>query len=308
MGDLYGNSGAIALGNMRTKMVRDMNEKVKKHNDTVQNTIQGLQDQASSAFLTKEIRDQALNLWTGKDIPGKVGEFNKYYADRASAKAKGANPVESTQENIAESDNAPKVEDAMTPEQETGATDAPAAEPVNEGAAQGETVAEVADSAEADVSKGLEASLSGAESAAKSGGEAVAKSLGEKASGLLGKAGVLGSAALGGYDLYEDIKHKSIQGNNAWEKASNLLQIGGTLGDLAGTFFPPAKLIGGVLDLASGITDSVGEKVEEDQKSKDLKAEQQKETQKSTSVAEQEKSTPSLIATTALTAATGRVQ
>ena len=29
MGDLYGNSGAIALGNMRTKMVRDMNEKVK---------------------------------------------------------------------------------------------------------------------------------------------------------------------------------------------------------------------------------------------------------------------------------------
>ena len=312
MGDLYGNSGAIALGNMRTKMVRDMNEKVKKHNDTVQNTIQGLQDQASSAFLTKEIRDQALNLWTGKDIPGKVGEFNKYYADRASAKAKKANPVESTQENIAESDNAPKVEDAMTPEQETGATDAPAGEPVNEGATQGESVAEVAESAEADVSKGLEASLSGAESAVKTGlkagGEEVAKSVGEKASGLLGKAGVLGSAALGGYDLYEDIKHKSIQGNNAWEKASNLLQIGGTLGDLVGTFFPPAKLIGGVLDLASGITDSVGEKVEEDQKSKDLKAEQQKETQKSTSVAQQEKSTPSLIATTALTATTGRVQ
>lgn len=308
MGDLYGNSGAIALGNMRTKMVRDMNEKVKKHNDTVQNTIQGLQDQASSAFLTKEIRDQALNLWTGKDIPGKVGEFNKYYADRASAKAKGANPVESTQENIAESDNAPKVEDAMTPEQETGATDAPAGEPVNEGATQGESVAEVAESAEADVSKGLEASLSGAESVAKSGGEAVAKSVGEKASGLLGKAGVLGSAALGGYDLYEDIKHKKIEGNNTWEKASNLLQIGGTLGDLVGTFFPPAKLIGGVLDLASGVTDSVGEKVEEDQKSKDLKAEQQKETQKSTSVAQQEKTTPSLIATTALTATTGRVQ
>lgn len=308
MGDLYGNSGAIALGNMRTKMVRDMNEKVKKHNDTVQNTIQGLQDQASSAFLTKEIRDQAINLWTGKDIPGKVGEFNKYYADRASAKAKKANPVESTQENIAESDNAPKVEDAMTPEQETGATDAPAGEPVNEGATQGESVAEVAESAEADVSKGLEASLSGAESVAKSGGEAVAKSVGEKASGLLGKAGVLGSAALGGYDLYEDIKHKKIEGNNTWEKASNLLQIGGTLGDLVGTFFPPAKLIGGVLDLASGVTDSVGEKVEEDQKSKDLKAEQQKETQKSTSVAQQEKTTPSLIATTALTATTGRVQ
>jgi hypothetical protein len=67
--------------------------------------------------------------------------------------------------------------------------------------------------------KGLTTALSGA------GG---AKGVASKVSGVIGKAGVLGSAALGGMDLYEDIKGGGIQGNNNWEKASNLLQIGGT--------------------------------------------------------------------------------
>jgi len=300
MGDLYGTSGAIALGNMRTQMVRDMNKNIKEHNENVQNTIQGLQSQASSQFLTKEIRDQAVNLWTGKDLPGKVGEFNKYFADRAAAKAAKANPVESTQENLSAAEDAPTPADAMTPEQQTGATE-PTTEPVSEGAAQGETVSEVADSAEADVGEGLEGALKGS-------GEEAAATFGKKASGLLGKAGVLGSAALGGYDLYEDIEQKKIAGNNTWEKASNLLQIGGSLADLAGTFFPPAKLIGGVLDIASGVTDSVGEKLEEDQTSDDLKGQQTKETETAVTGASLEQQDPRLQATTGLTAVTGRVQ
>jgi len=301
MADLYGTSGAIALGNMRTKMVRDMNDNIKEHNEKVQTTIQGLQNQASSAFLTKEIRDQAVNLWTGKDIPGKVNEFNQYFADRASAKAKKANPVESTQENLGESQEAPTPEDGMTPEQETGATDAPAGEPVSEGASQGETVSEVAEGAEADVGEGLENALKGS-------GEEVASSFGKKASGLLGKAGVLGSAALGGYDLYEDIKSGKIQGNNDWEKASNILQIGGSIADLAGTFFPPAKLIGGVLDIASGVTDSVGEKLDEDKTSDDLKGEETADTESTVTGGSLEQKDPGLTATAGLTAVTGRVQ
>lgn len=301
MSDLYGTSGAISLGNMRTQMVRDMNNHIKEHNEKVQTTIQGLQGQASSKFTTAEIKDQAMNLWTGKDIPGKVGEFNKYFADRAAAKAAKANPVESTQENLAQSNDAPTTEDAMTPEQTTGATDAPGGEPVSEGASQGETVSEVADSAEADVGEGLENSL-------KTGGEEAAESFGKKASGVLGKAGVLGSAALGGYDLYEDIKTGKVQGNNTWEKASNLLQIGGSIADIAGTFFPPAKLIGGVLDIASGVTDSVGEKVEADKTSDDLKQEQQEQTETDVSQKSLEQQDPSLRATTGLTAVTGRVQ
>ena len=126
----------------------------------------------------------------------------------------------------------------------------------------------------------------------KEGGEVAESAFGKAA----GKVGVLGSAALGGMDLYEDIKSKKIVGNNDWEKASNLLQIGGTVGDLVGSFFPPAKLVGGVLDLASGITDTVGEKLDEDKQADDLKTQQQEETEQTIAAPVQE------------TVATGRVQ
>jgi len=40
---------------------------------------------------------------------------------------------------------------------------------------------------------------------------------------------------------------------------------------------PPLKLIGGILDIASGVTDSVGEKLDESKQASDLQSEQQKE-------------------------------
>ena len=297
MADLYGTSGAISLGNMRTQMVRDMNNHIKEHNEKVQTTIQGLQSQASSAFLTKEIRDQAINLWTGKDIPGKINEFNKYFADRAAGKSLGTNMVENTVNNLKQ--QATSAANGLLDGAKT--TTKVAGEVVSEGANAAESVADVAKTAESSVGKGLTSALEGAAGAG-------AKGIASKVSGVIGKAGVLGSAALGGVDLYEDIKNKSIQGNNTWEKASNLLQIGGSLADIVGTVFPPARLIGGALDIASGVTDSVGEKLEEDKTSKDLKQEQSKETDKTVTAGSLQKQEPSLIGTTGLTAVTGRVQ
>jgi hypothetical protein len=297
MADLYGTSGAISLGNMRTQMVRDMNNHIKEHNEKVQTTIQGLQSQASSAFLTKEIRDQAINLWTGKDIPGKINEFNKYFADRAAGKSLGTNMVENTVNNLKQ--QATSAANGLLDGAKT--TTKVAGEVVSEGANAAESVADVAKTAESSVGKGLTSALEGAAGAG-------AKGIASKVSGVIGKAGVLGSAALGGVDLYEDIKNKSIQGNNTWEKASNLLQIGGSLADIVGTVFPPARLIGGALDIASGVTDSVGEKLEEDKTSKDLKQEQSKETDKTVTAGSLQKQQPSLIGTTGLTAVTGRVQ
>ena len=267
-----------------------------------------MKDQAQSAAQFKEIKDQAINLWAAKDIPGKAKEFNKYFADRAAAKAKGSNPVENTSNSLTESEEAPNVSDGMTEGQVT--TDA-GGEAVSEGARQGETVSEVAEGADSAVAEGLETTLTGAKAGAKAGlkaGEEAAESFASKASGLLGKVGVLGSAALGGMDLYEDIKHDQIQGNNTWEKASNVLQIGGSIADLAGTFFPPAKLIGGVLDIASGVTDSVGEKVEENQTEQDLKGQEQSQTETTETVSDVETRDPQLVARTALTAVTGRTQ
>jgi len=277
MADLFGvNGNAVAMGNARMQAVRDFNERVKEHNDNVMNQIQGLREAQKSADTIQAIKTQATNLWTAKDIPGKVAEFNKYYADRAAGKALGTNPVQNTVNNLkqqAQSKASGFLEQAKSTTQAGG-------EAISEGANAAESVSDVAKSATSAVGKGLTTTLEGAAAAKDAAG-----GIAGKVSGALGKVGVLGSAALGGMDLYEDIAHGGVQGNNNWEKASNLLQIGGTVGDLVGTVFPPAKLIGGVLDLASGLTDTVGEKLDEDKQASDLQQQQQQETEKPLAVA-----------------------
>jgi len=292
MNDLYGTSSAIAMGNMRSREVRDFNDRVREHNQQVTNQIQSLREAQKSADTIQAIKTQAVNLWTAKDIPGKVQEFNKYYADRAAGVTSATNPVANTANNLRK--QATSAADGFLDGAKT--TTKAVREAVSEGANAAETVSDVAKTAESTVGKGLTTALSGAEGAAS------------KVSGVLGKAGVLGSAALGGMDLYEDIKGDGVQGNNTWEKASNLLQIGGSIGDLVGTVFPPAKLIGGVLDLASGITDTVGEKLDEDKQASDLKTQQAQETEKTEKISDVQRQDPTQIATTGLTAVTGRTQ
>ena len=262
--DLYGTNGnAIAMGNARMAAVRDFNDRVRQHNEQVNSTIQGLRDAEATTETIKQIKDQATNLWTAKDIPGKVNEYYKWKASRNAPNPTEGSIRSTRQAPPADAEPAPAVTEAGADTTEAGG------EAISEGANAGETVSEVAESSEgADgaVAKGL----------AKEGEDIVEKgALGK----VMSKVGVLGSAAQGGMDLYEDIKSGQIQGNNTWEKASNVLQIGGSIADIAGTVFPPAKLLGGVLDLASGITDTVGEKLESDQKSEDLTTEQQQDTE-----------------------------
>ena len=265
MADLFGvNGNAVAMGNARMQQVRDFNDRVKEHNQNVTDQIQGLREAQKSADTIQAIKTQATNLWVAKDIPGKVNEFNKYFADRAAGRAAASNPVANTVNNLRKQATSATDGFLSQAKQSTQAV----REAVSEGANAAETVSDVAKTAESAVGKGLTTALSGTEGAAS------------KVSGVLGKAGVLGSAALGGMDLYEDIKGGGIQGNNNWEKASNLLQIGGTIGDLAGTIFPPAKLIGGVLDLASGLIDTIGEKLDEDKQGSDLTTQQAQQTEK----------------------------
>ena len=282
MSDLFGvNGAAVAMGNARMQQVRDFNGRVKQHNYNVMNQIQGLREAQKSADTIQAIKTQATNLWVAKDIPGKVQEFNKYFADRAAGKALGTNPIQNTVNNLkqqAQSKASGFLEQAKSTTQAGG-------EAISEGANAAESVSDVAKSATSAVGKGLTTTLEGAAATAKGAAEGAAAGVAGKVSGVLGKGGVLGSAALGGMDLYEDIAHGGIQGNNNWEKASNLLQIGGTVGDLVGTVFPPAKLIGGVLDLASGLTDTVGEKLDEDKQASDLQTQQQQETEKPMAVA-----------------------
>lgn len=291
--DLYGtNTAAISMGNARRQEVRDFNDRVKQHNDNVTTTIQGLQAQAQSAAKVQEIKDTAQGLWTGSNMPNKIAAYNKWKADRAAGKAGSkTNPTENNDADLETQANETQAEttrpqETTTPPQETPVVNEGGdSAPVSEG--------EAAESAGADIGESLEnagAKDAGAalKTAATEGGEEVAETLGSKLAGGAGKAlgvagkgaGALMGGAMAGMDIYEDIKGGKIQGNNTWEKASNILQIGGGIADVVGTVFPPAALLGGVLDLASGATDAVGEQLDTKQKTEDLQQEGQKEQDK----------------------------
>tara|TARA_R110001599_G_scaffold78585_1_gene213569 strand:+ start:102 stop:947 length:846 start_codon:yes stop_codon:yes gene_type:complete len=85
-------------------------------------------------------------------------------------------------------------------------------------------------------------------------------------SGIVGSmvkgVSVLGDIAQGGDDLYTDIKSGKIAGNNGWEKAGNVLQIGSGIADTVGLVFPPAEVIGGILGVIGGVVNSIGEEKE----------------------------------------------
>ena len=96
-----------------------------------------------------------------------------------------------------------------------------------------------------------------------------AKDLGEGES-LLSKGGKLAGKAAkglstvsdiaqGGMDLYADIKQGGIAGNNGFEKAGNVLQIGSGIADTVGLVFPPAELIGGLFGALGGILTGAGD-------------------------------------------------
>ena len=283
--DLYGTSAnAIAQGNARASAVRDLNERIRQHNTDVANKISGLKDQVNNTERLKEFQQSAQALWTGKGMPDKVKAFNDYYADK-----KASNPTtqsERTTRTEATENPAPEG-DATTPAD--AGTEAPA-----------ESSA-VSESEEVSGATG-EAGEVGAEGSELTEGLETAVGKGSKIAGKLGEAGgTLMSAGAGAVDLYQDYEdskkdgHFEIAGNNAWEKAGNVLQIGGAIGDVVGTFFPPAKLIGGVFDLASAATNEIGEGLD-DKPDQTLDARQQQET-------EQEVAQP-----TAEVLTTGRVQ
>lgn len=292
--DLYGTNGmAIAQGNARRQQVRELNEKIQQHNTDIANSISEQFDQKKTTEQIRDAQQKAQDLWAGAHMPNKIKAFNEWRAKRAAGTGK-ANPVtnEATRQSEAVSEAGPPAE------VETPPPEAPSADEISTktGAASSEAtegledIAGKSSGAVADI--GEEAAVAGLKSGAKSVlKEGAIKGLGKVA----GAAGGIMAAAQGGMDIYEDIKADGIAGNNNWEKAGNLLQIGGSIADVAGMAFPPAALLGGVLDLASAATTEIGEKEEEDKEPAEEKADIQ---------AEQEQQ---IAAPVQQTVATGRV-
>lgn len=270
MSDLYGtNAGAISQGNARLQEVRDLNERIKQHNTDIANQIQNLRDQEKTSETIQAVKEQGTALWSGAKMPDKIKAYNAWKAGRNAT-----NPTASATKNQRQTVTDTQTE--ATEQQVT--TSSPSETPVREEGGLGRSAGEAAESASEDVSENLGSKL--ATAGAKDAAEEVGESLAGKAAGA---AGGLFGAAQGGMDIYEDIKSGSIVGNNNWEKAGNLLQIGGSIADVVGMAFPPAALLGGVLDLASGATDAIGEALDASKKSDDLTQEQQEETEQTVS-------------------------
>lgn len=292
--DLYGTNGnAIAMGNARREQVRELNERIQQHNTDVANSISEQFDQKKTTEQIRDAQQKAQALWTGAHMPDKIKKFNDWKAKRAGGDGK-SNPIsnEASEQADRVSEAGPPAE-VETPEPEAPAADelatstGPAASEATDGLEQ---VAGKSSGAVADI--GEEAAVAGLKSGAKSAlKEGAISGLGKVA----GAAGGIMAAAQGGLDIYDDIKAGGIAGNNNWEKAGNLLQIGGSIADIAGIAFPPAALIGGVLDLASAATTAIGESEEEGKEAGEEKSDIQSQQEQQIAAPEQQ------------TVATGRV-
>lgn len=93
-------------------------------------------------------------------------------------------------------------------------------------------------------------------------------------------AGALGSDVMAGLNIYKDVKAGGIAGDNGWEKAGNVTQIGGAIADTVGVFFPPAELVGGVLDLIGGGLSAIGDIFDHDDAKKEAQQKAAEQVQK----------------------------
>ena len=302
--DLYGvNGNAVAMGNARVQAVRDLNEQIKAHNDNVANQISGLMDQEKTTQKINDAKNLGQSLWVGSSMPQRIQAYNDWVAGGK----KTTNPITEQINNIkskvssiaddaqqtAKSSLASATEqiqdtaaNSLKAVQKSGANVLSSApEALAEGTNAGKTITGEISSVAGESGVGAEASslLKQGMGLAEKGGDLSLGGLAKSGLGKLGSAaGVFGETAMAGVDIYDDIKAGGIAGNNNWEKAGNILQIGGAVSDIVGTFFPPAKLLGGVLDLASAGVNTIGES-EDTTDSDALKQKQQQETEQTVS-------------------------
>jgi hypothetical protein len=117
----------------------------------------------------------------------------------------------------------------------------------------------------------------GEESLAKTGAKVGSESMimgGLKGGGkaVLKNAGGLFNIGLGAEAMAEDFKggHLHLAGKNGLEEASNVLQIGSGIADVAAFAFPPAAAVGALLGVASSVAEGLGKREEEQTQEADI--------------------------------------
>jgi hypothetical protein len=277
--DLYArDAGAIQSGNMRTQAQQRLGEAISLHNSELAGQLKLEQGQLAQQRTQQAIEGIMSGYMDTRGLQNGIKEYKAWSqarATKASAlKDLTSGPAQQGEVRVGDENTAPEVEERPNTTSEPNPTAAP------EGpAAQG--TADVNPSAEEH-----NAITAGKEGQGESGSllqKGMSKiGLTEEGVEKIGKGiGALGSAAVAGVDIYQDIK-KGKLGDNGWEDVGQVGQIGGgAIADTIGAAFPPAALLGAGLSLVGGIFDDIGEAVETSKKKKE-EQEAQKQQQEQT--------------------------
>jgi hypothetical protein len=279
--DLYGTSGqAIAEGNMRTQQVRDLNERIRQHNQDVADKIQGLREQTQTADTIKNVLDTGKTLWEGSKMPSAIQSYKDYKLKQSQNLPVASNVEEETNNALqASSKQLNPIKQAMTDAQSSVTS---IGDTIAEGSPSGLSITEEAGKVLNGQGSKLSQGLTGV----------LENDVESSALSKLGKAtGAIGGVTQAGLDLYQDFsgnKGFHLAGDNWEEKTGNALNLAGSVADVVGSFYPPAAIIGGALDLASAGIDAIGAKVSENKQSSQLTQLQQQETLKQVSAPPQD--------------------
>ena len=287
------DSGDIASGNTRSRENEAMNSAIQDHNQQIANNINTLKTNLTNNLSSmNETEALTEGVSTAKDLMG-IGSlkdgFKQYQRWSQTRNAPSKNdqlrqnlrqqPVEPQDEGnvrIGDQTNA-----EPTVEQPQNTTTSPPSEPTPEGqAATPSSNTAPTDSEHTAITTGEDDA--GKEGSMLHNGIKNITGISDEAIEKVGKAGgAVGAAVTGGLDIYQDIKAHKIAGDNGWEQAGNVAQIGGSLADIASVVpvLAPLAVVGGVLDLIGGGLDAIGTAVEGDKKKEQAQQqEQQQET------------------------------
>lgn len=305
--DLFqADAGAISSGNMRNQAAESANEAIQFHNNELAKQAEGIRKASADALSQQRTEQGISNVMSGfmeaRGLKAGIQGYKDYVAQGRSKAAALQQKAATLQDQVgAEIRNDPAPAEEPTAEARPNTTEEPNATATPEGAAAQGT-ADANPSAEEHT-----AITAGEEDTGKTGslfhnGLKRVAGISDEAIDRVGKGvGAIGSAAVAGMDIYNDVK-KGKLGDNGWEDVGQVAQIGGAISDVVGTAFPPAALLGGALGVVGGIFSDIGEAVEGKKKDAEVKQENQEAQQK-----EQEQQQAMAVAPTAQIAAAPRV-
>ena len=288
--DLYSNNVSQIHGNMRNSSIAQFNRNVINANNELATTIQGLKAQQKENEYLSSAKNLVSSAYSGGAYATKLAEHQAFTEAGGSGlglkqayRNLRSNPegaLESLSNKMVERVNPEGLQQSLTKVKSPLDTHveglSKSINPVNEVRTEGRAISQAEHGEQMASALGKEGV-----SVAEGGAEALAST--GKWVGKLGKGlGIAGGIATGGMAIADDFKggHFHIAGQNTAEKIANVGQIIGAGLDVVGTIAPPLALLGGAVDILSGIIGGAGNIAEGEKGEQDLDKQQQEKTQK----------------------------